>query len=97
MPAVSAICATRYAVLLGSLGYRTVDPCTARIMARSSRAICDGPSAPISTPQWDPDSRMFAWEMADIRMKSYARVKNAANVEAKGTYPRTEKPTAAAT
>ena len=57
-------------MLAASLGYRMVDPCTARIMARSSRAICDGPSAPISVPQWEPHSRMFAWEMADIRMKS---------------------------
>ena len=40
---------------------------------------------------------MFAWEMAAIRMKSYARVKNAANVAANGTYPRTDRPTAAAT
>ena len=45
---------------VASLGYRTVDPCTARIIARSSRAICDGPSAPISTPAWEPHSRMFA-------------------------------------
>jgi hypothetical protein len=57
-------------VLVASLGYKTVDPCTARIIARSSSAICDGPSAPISTPAWEPHSRMFAWEMADIRMKS---------------------------
>ena len=34
-------------------------PCTARIMARSSRAIWEGPSGPISTPAWEPDSRMF--------------------------------------
>jgi hypothetical protein len=39
-------------------------------MTRSSRVICDGPSAPISTPEWEPHSRMFAWEMADIRMTS---------------------------
>ena len=57
-------------MLVASHGYSTVEPCTARIMARSSRAICDGPSAPISTPEWEPHSRMFAWQMADIRMKS---------------------------
>jgi len=28
------------------------------------------PSAPISTPAWEPHSRMFAREIADIRMKS---------------------------
>ena len=53
-----------------SLGYKTVEPCTARIMARSSRAIWDGPSAPISVPACEPASRMFACEMAAIRMKS---------------------------
>ena len=57
-------------MLVASLGYRTVEPCTARIMARSSSAIWDGPSAPISTPACEPDSRMLAWEMAAIRMKS---------------------------
>ena len=40
---------------------------------------------------------MFACEIAAMRMKSYARVMNAANVEAKGTSPRTCIPTAAAT
>ena len=72
-------------MLVASLGYSTVAPCTARIMARSSRAIWDGPSAPISTPACDPDSRILACEMAAIRMKSYARLKKAANVEANGT------------
>ena len=70
MPGRSAISLVRYAAAVASLGYSTVEPCTARIMARSSRAIWDGPSAPISTPACEPHSRMSAWEMADIRMKS---------------------------
>ena len=40
---------------------------------------------------------MLAREIAAIRMKSYAREKNAENVEANGTQSRTWKPTAAAT
>ena len=52
--------------------------------ARSSSAICDGPSWPISTPACEPTSRMLACEMAAMRMKSYARVKKAAKVEANG-------------
>ena len=40
---------------------------------------------------------MSAREIAAIRTKSYAREKNAANVEANGTQSRTWKPTAAAT
>ena len=70
MPSRPAISATSCAALVASLGYRTVEPCTARIIARSSRAICEGPSAPISVPAWEPHSRMFAAEMAAMRMKS---------------------------
>ena len=66
-------------------------------MARSSSAICEGPSSPIETPPCEPQSRMFAWLIAAIRMKSYARLKKAANEEANGTQPRTWSPTAAAT
>ena len=62
-----------------------MEPRTARIIARSSSAICEGPSAPISTPAWEPLSRMFASEMLAMRTKSKARVKKAANVDAKGT------------
>ena len=51
-------------------------------MARSSRPICEGPSAPISTPQCDPDRRSPTPEMAPMRTKSNARVKKAANVDA---------------
>ena len=58
---------------------------TARIEAMSSRAICDGPSAPISTPAWEPTSRIWQLEIADIRMKSKARDRKAAKVAAKGT------------
>ena len=84
MPSVRAISSTSAEALTASLGYRTVDPCTARIIARSSSAIWDGPSAPISTPAWDPTKRTLACEIAAIRMKSWARVRNAANVEANG-------------
>jgi len=68
-----------------------------RSAAMSSSAICDGPSSPIETPACEPDSRKFAREIAAIRMKSYARVRNAANVDENGTQPRTCTPTAAAT
>ena len=61
---------TRAAALVASLGYSTVEPCTARSMARSSSAIWDGPSAPISTPACEPTRQMLAREMAAIRMKS---------------------------
>src|SRR5439155_21528794 len=94
MPSRSAMAATRRAVDTASLGYSTVEPCTARIIARSSRAICDGPSAPISTPACEPDSRMLAREIEAIRMKSYARVRNAAKEEANGGKPTKQKPTA---
>jgi hypothetical protein len=57
MPAVAAIASTSAAVLVPSAGYSTVDPCTARIMARSSRPIWEGPSAPISTLACEPASR----------------------------------------
>ena len=40
---------------------------------------------------------MFACEIAAMRMKSYARVKKAANVDANGTSPSTCIPTADAT
>lgn len=53
-------------------------------MARSSRPIWDGPSAPISTPQWVPHRLMEIWETAAMRMKSWARVKKAAKVVAYG-------------
>ncbi len=70
MPGWSAIAATRAAAWLASDGYRTVLPCTARIMARSSSAICDGPSSPIETPAWDPTRLIVARLTAAIRMKS---------------------------
>ena len=88
---------TSFAVWFASLGYSTVEPCTARNAARSSSAIWDGPSSPIETPACDPHSLMFARLMAAIRTKSYARVRNAANVDANGFHPRTCIPTAAAT
>ena len=70
IPCVSAIWATSFAVWLASDGWRTVEPWTARIMARSSSAIWDGPSSPIDTPACEPVSLMFALETAAMRMKS---------------------------
>ena len=72
-------------------------PCTARIIEMSSSPIWEGPFWPIETPACDPHNGMLAREMAAMRMKSCARVKKAANVDAKGRYPRTCRPTAAAT
>ena len=65
----------------------------ARNIARSSSAICDGPSSPMETPQWDPTHLMLAIEMAPIRRWSIARPKNAPNGEAKGTLPHLQSPT----
>ena len=48
----------------------------------SSSAICEGPSSPIETPACEPTSLRLARLMAAMRMKSYAREKNAANVDA---------------
>ena len=40
-------------------------------MARSSSAICDGPSSPIDTPAWLPQStRCLGREYTAMRMKS---------------------------
>ena len=58
---------------------------TARIEAMSSRAICDGPSEPISTPAWEPASRIDSCEIPDIRRKSKARDMKAPKVAAYGT------------
>ena len=84
MPWRFAISPTSAAAELPSDGYRTVEPSIARMAARSSSAICDGPSWPISTPACEPLRRMLACDTAAILMKSYARVKKAANVDAKG-------------
>ena len=97
MPFWSAIAAISLLAWLASDGCRTVEEWIARIDAMSSSAICDGPSSPIDTPACEPESRMSAREIAAMRTKSYAREKNAANVEANGTQPRTCRPTAAAT
>ena len=94
MPGVSAMILVSFAVWLGSHGYSTVELWIARMEARSSSAICDGPSCPISTPACEPDRRRSAREIAAIRMKSYARLRKAANVDANGTQPRTWIPTA---
>ena len=70
MPSRSAICATSFAAETASLGYSTVDVCTARSEAMSSSAICDGPSAPISQPACEPERRMLTWETPAMRTKS---------------------------
>ena len=72
---------------LPSAGYNTVEPLIARMLARSSSAICDGPSSPIETPACEPQSRRSARPIAPIRMKSLARVKNAPNVAENATLP----------
>ena len=72
-------------------------PVIARSEAMSSSAICDGPSSPIETPACEPQSAIVARLTAAIRTKSYARLRNAAKVDAKGRKPRTCMPTAAAT
>ena len=63
----------------------------------SSSAICDGPSSPIETPACEPQSENVARLTAAMRTKSYARERNAANVEANGRQPTAWSPTAAAT
>ncbi len=88
--------ATSLAVWFASQGYSTVEPCTARNSARSSSAICDGPSSPIETPACEPQSAIVAREIAAMRTKSYERAWKAANVDANGRQPRTCTPTAAA-
>jgi len=53
---------------LGLIALSTiVDFYSARIIARSSNPICEGPSSPMETPQCDPTHLMFAIEMAPIR------------------------------
>ena len=89
--------ATRRSDDTASLGYRTTESGIARIMARSSRPICDGPSSPIDTPQCEPAYLTATPEMAAMRMWSKARVRNAANVEANGILPHAASPTAAPT
>ncbi len=89
--------ATSRAVWLASHGYSTVEPYKDRNIARSSRPIWDGPSCPIATPACEP-TRLIPEPLIDaMRTKSWARVRNAANVEAYGTQPRVAMPTAVAT
>ena len=70
MPLRSAIAAMSCAVWLASEGCSTTLPWIARNVARSSSAICDGPSSPIETPACEPESRMLAREIAAMRTKS---------------------------
>ena len=84
MPLRSAIAATSFAAWLASEGCSTVEPWIARMDAMSSSAICDGPSSPIDTPACEPTAACRRGEIAAMRMKSYAREKNAENVDANG-------------
>ena len=86
---------TRLTVAVPSAGYRTVDPLIARRAARSSSAICEGPSSPIDTPACDPQRRRSARPIAAIRIWSYARVRNAPNVAAKAIFPSAYRPVCA--
>jgi hypothetical protein len=97
IPFCSAIAPISLLAWLASEGCRTVEEWIARIDAMSSSAICDGPSSPIDTPACEPASLMSARLIAAMRMKSYAREKNAENVDANG-FQRwlTCRPTAAA-
>ena len=70
MPSVSASAATSLAVWFASLGCSTVDPWIARKDAMSSRPIWDGPSSPIETPAWEPQSTSVARLTAAMRAKS---------------------------
>ncbi len=94
MPGCAAAAAISFSVLTASHGYSTAQPGTPRNMARSSRAICEGPSSPIDTPQWLPANLTLTWLMPAMRTKSAARVRNAANVAANGMAPRAARPIA---
>ena len=69
----------------------------ARHIARSSSAICDGPSSPIDTPACEPAILMLTLLIAAMRMKSAARVRKQANVDGNGIAPRAASPIAAPT
>ena len=97
MPFSSAAAATRRSADTASQGYSTVECGTARIIARSSSPICEGPSSPIDTPQCEPTYLMVTPEIPAMRMWSKARVKNAAKVETNGILPHVARPTAAPT
>ena len=87
MPSSDAI-RSRSATALGpSAGYSTVEPASARNSARSSTAICDGPSSPIETPACVPHRRRSALLIAPIRIWSAARARNAPNVAANAFLP----------
>src|SRR3954453_13893095 len=57
MPLRSAIASISFAVWLASDGCSTTESWIARSDAKSSSAICDGPSSPIETPACEPDRR----------------------------------------
>ena len=87
MPLWAAIWSTSFSAHTASLAYSTVLPTIARIMAMSSKPICDGPSSPMLTPTCEPTSLTFAIEIPATRIWSKARVRKQAKVEANGTLP----------
>ena len=87
--------ATSRMALVPSHGYSTVQLGTERAIARSSSAICDGPSSPIDTPAWDPASLTLRFEIPAMRMKSLARSRKHAKVDGNGIAPRLARPMAA--
>ena len=84
-------------MLTASDGYSTVQFGSVRHIARSSSAICEGPSSPIDTPACEPASLTLTLLIAAIRMKSAARVRKHAKVEGNGIAPRAARPIAAPT
>ena len=94
-PGADAATAMSRVALTPSHGYSTVQFGTPRAIARSSSAICDGPSSPIDTPACDPASLMLRFEMPAMRMKSLARSRKHANVDGNGIAPRAASPIAA--
>ena len=72
MAAASAI---KRSVDTASQGYKATKFGCAVVMAKSSSAICDGPSSPIDTPACDPTSLTLTLLIAAMRTKSAARVR----------------------
>ena len=98
IPSVSAIAADQRGRLVGVAGMqdgRPVDGAERRdVLERHlRRPVLADRDARVRAARGGCSAR----EIAAIRMKSYARVKKAAKVEANGTQSRTWKPTAAAT
>ena len=71
---------------------------TPRIIARSSSAICDGPSSPIDTPACEPASLTLSIEIPAMRTKSLRALEESTrSVDGNGMAPRLASPIAAPT